>query len=148
MSNYGIGGNEVQTDASEAFGEIPQNRTLMAEKLTNDPPVKPQVIHGLQTMDHVFAHFNPNVDVEFEDSEGVSRKESLRFGNLGDFGIKGLTAQSEFLTDNTAQADEYSKIIKQLKTNKILKSAISDPTAKAALLESIYSMIAELQNNK
>jgi hypothetical protein len=148
MSNYGIGGNEVQTDASEAFGEIPQNRTLMAEKLTNDPPVKPQVIHGLQTMDHVFAHFNPNVDVEFEDSEGVSRKESLRFGNIGDFGIKGLTAQSEFLTDNTAQADEYSKIIKQLKTNKILKSAISDPTAKAALLESIYSMIAELQNNK
>jgi hypothetical protein len=148
MSNYGIGGNEVQTDASEAFGEIPQNRTLMAEKLTNDPPVKPQVIHGLQTMDHVFAHFNPNVDVEFEDSEGVSRKESLRFGNIGDFGIKGLTAQSEFLTDNTAQADEYSKIIKQLKTNKILKSAISDPTAKAALLESIYSMISELQNNK
>jgi hypothetical protein len=148
MSSYGIGGNEVQTDASEAFGEIPQNRTLMAEKLTNDPPVKPQVVHGLQTIDQVFEHYNPNVEVEFEDAEGVSRKESLRFGNLGDFGIKGLTAQSEFLTDYTAQAEEYTKIIKQLKSNKILKTAIGDPVAKAALLESIYSMIAELQNNK
>lgn len=148
MSNYGIGGNEVQTDASEAFGEIPQNRTLMAEKLTNDPPVKPQVVHGLQTIDQVFEHYNPNVEVEFEDAEGTSRKESLRFGNLADFGIRGLTAQSEFLKDNTAQAEEYSKIIKQLKSNKILKAAISDPDAKAALLESIYSMIAELKNNK
>jgi hypothetical protein len=148
MSSYGIGGNEVQTDASEAFGEIPQNRTLMAEKLTNDPPVKPQVVHGLQTIDQVFEHYNPNVEVEFEDAEGTSMKESLRFSGLADFGIRGLTAQSEFLKDNTAQAEEYSKIIKQLKTNKILKTAISDTEAKAALLESIYSMIAELKNNK
>ena len=35
-NNYGIGGNEVKTDASEAFADIPQNRTLMAEKLTKE----------------------------------------------------------------------------------------------------------------
>ena len=53
-SNYGIGGNEVKTDASEAFGDIPQNRTLIAEKLTKDTPVKPEVVHGLQTVEQVF----------------------------------------------------------------------------------------------
>jgi hypothetical protein len=148
MSNYGLGGTEVKTDASEAFAEIQQNRTLMAEKLTNDPPVKPVVIHGLQTVEQVFGHYNPSVEVDFEDMEGKSRKESLRFSNLGDFGIKGLTAQSEFLKDYTTQTEEYSKIIKQLKTNKILKSALSDVSAKAALLESIYSMIAELDSAK
>lgn len=147
-NNYGIGGNEVKTDASEAFADIPQNRTLMAEKLTKDAPVKPEVVHGLQTIEQVFAHFQPELSVDFEDAEGVSRNETLRFGNLGDFGIKGITAQSEFLKDNAAQKDEYLKIIKQLKSNKILKSALSDPDAKQALLDAINGMIAELQHNK
>jgi predicted component of type VI protein secretion system len=148
MSSYGIGGTEVKTDASEAFADIPQNRTLLAEKLTNDPPVKPQVVHGLQTIEQVFEKYQPNVDVEFEDLEGTSIKETLRFSNLGDFGIKGITAQSEFLKDFTTQREEYSKIIKQLKSNKILKAALTDKEAKAALLDAIYSMIAELKNNK
>lgn len=147
-NNYGIGGNEVKTDASEAFGDIPQNRTLMAEKLTKDAPVKPEVVHGLQTIEQVFAHYKPELGVDFEDAEGVSRKETLRFNNLGDFGTKGITAQSEFLKDNAAQKEEYLKIIKQLKSNKILKSALSDPDAKQALLDAINGMVAELQNNK
>ena len=62
--NYGIGGNEVKTDASEAFADIPQNRTLMAEKLTKDAPVKPEIVHGLQTVEQVFAHYKPNISVE------------------------------------------------------------------------------------
>jgi len=74
-SNYGIGGNEVKTDASEAFADIPQNRTLMAEKLTKDAPVKPQIVHGLQTITQVFDHYKPTVEVEFEDADGTSKKE-------------------------------------------------------------------------
>lgn len=147
-NNYGIGGNEVKTDASEAFGDIPQNRTLMAEKLTKDTPVKPEVVHGLQTIEQVFAHYKPDLTVDFEDAEGVARKETLRFGNLGDFGTRGITAQSEFLKDNAAQKDEYFKIIKQLKSNKILKTALADPDAKKALLDAIKGMAAELENNK
>lgn len=147
-NNYGIGGNEVKTDASEAFADIPQNRTLMAEKLTKDAPVKPEVVHGLQTVEQVFAHYKPELSVDFEDAEGQTRKETLNFTNLGDFGTKGITAQSEFLKDNAAQKEEYLKIIKQLKSNKILKSALADPDAKSALLDAINGMIAELQNNK
>ena len=146
--NYGIGGNEVKTDASEAFADIPQNRTLMAEQLTKDAPMKPQVVHGLQTVEQVFAHYKPSVDVEFEDADGVSKKETLSFANLGDFGAKGITNQSEFLKDNAEKSDEYLKIVKQLKSNKILKAALTDPDAKQALLDSIQAMIAELKNNK
>ena len=146
--NYGIGGNEVKTDASEAFADIPQNRTLMAEELTKDAPVKPQIVHGLQTITQVFEHYKPTVDVEFEDADGISKKETLHFGGLEDFGMKGITEQSEFLKDNATQKDEFLKIIKQLKSNKILKSALADPDAKTALLDAIHSMMAELQNNK
>jgi hypothetical protein len=146
--NYGIGGNEVKTDASEAFADIPQNRTLMAEKLTKDAPVKPEIVHGIQTVEQVFEHYKPNVSVDFEDADGLTKKETLSFKNLGDFGVKGITEQSEFLKDSASQKEEYLKIIKQLKSNKILKSALSDPEAKKALLDTIHGMIAELKNNK
>ena len=146
--NYGIGGNEVKTDASEAFADIPQNRTLMAEKLTKDTPVKPEIVHGIQTVEQVFEHYKPEVAIDFEDADGTTKKETLNFKNLGDFGVKGITEQSEFLKDNASQKEEYLKIIKQLKSNKILKSALSDADAKKALLDAIQGMVAELNANK
>ena len=146
MANtYGIGGTEVKTDANEAFAEIPQNRTLMVEKLTNDPPVKPVIQKGLKTVEEVFEHFKPEVDVEFEDLDGVSKKETLKFGNLGDFGAKGITRQSNFLKDLDTEKDQYVKIVKQLKTNKILKTAITDPEAKQSLLDSIRALLTEME---
>ena len=36
----------MRQDANEAFQEIPQNRTLMVEQLTADPPVKPEFVEG------------------------------------------------------------------------------------------------------
>jgi hypothetical protein len=147
-SNYGIGGNEVKTDASEAFADIPQNRTLMAEKLTKEAPVKPEVVHGLQTIEQVFEHFKPTLNVDFEDEHGKTMKEALRFTDLGDFGTRGITAQSEFLKENAGKKEEYLKVIKQLKSNKILKAALSNPEAKQALLNAISGMIADLEKNK
>lgn len=34
--NYGIGGNEVKVDANESIAEIPSNRTLIVQKLTDE----------------------------------------------------------------------------------------------------------------
>lgn len=145
---YGIGGTEVKTDANEAFADIPQNRTLLVEKLTNDPAIKPVVQTGLKTIEEVFEHFNPNVEVEFENAEGVGKKEMLKFHNLGDFGAKGITRQSSFLKDLDTEKDQYVKVMKQLKTNKILKTAIADPEAKQALLDAIRALLTEIDENK
>ena len=79
MFNYGIGGNEVKGDASEAFADIQQNRTLMIEKLTDNAPVKPQIVEGLTNVEAVFEHFKPNVDVEFRITE-----EDYRIRGPGD----------------------------------------------------------------
>lgn len=38
---YGIGGNEVKVDTSEAIANIPENRSLIVEQLTADEPVSP-----------------------------------------------------------------------------------------------------------
>jgi hypothetical protein len=144
LSNFGIGGNEVPLDANEAILEIAQNRTLIAQKLTGETPIRPEIVEGLSTIEQVFEHFKPEVKVNFEDTEGVVQFEELKFKNLGDFGIKGITAQSKFLTDLQVEKDQYQKIIKQLKTNKILKAALEDPEAKIALMESIEGLINEL----
>ncbi|WP_346882945.1 hypothetical protein [uncultured Algibacter sp.] len=145
---YGLGGTEVQTDANEAIQEIPQNRTLFVEKLTHDQPIKPEIVKGLKTVEDVFEHYKPEVDVDFEDSDGVTKKETLNFSNLGDFGAKGITRQSQFLKGLNTEKEQYVKIIKQLKTNKILKAALTDPEAKVALMESIRALISEIEENK
>ena len=148
MAIYDIGGSEVKGDASEAMSEIPQNRTLMVEKLTKEAPVKPEVAEGLKTIEEVFEHYSPTVEMEFQDSEGGTRKETLRFKNLGDFGIKGITNQSEFLKELTAKKEQNQKIIKHLKSNKLLQKALENEDTKTALLNAINALIKELKDNK
>ncbi len=142
---YGLGGTEVKTDANEAIAEIGQNKTLLIQKLTEDQPIKPEVVTGLKTIDDVFDHYKPQIEVEFEDPDGVESKETLSFSHLGNFGKKGIIDQSKFLNDLDTEKDQYLKVVKQLKSNKILKAALADPEAKEALLKSIQSLIAELQ---
>jgi len=144
-SKYGIGGTEVQTDASEAILEIGQNKTLFIQKFTQDQPIKPEIVSGLTSIDHVFDHYKPQIEVDFEDSDGVESKETLKFSHLGNFGKKGIINQSKYLNDLDTEKDQYLKVVKQLKSNKILKAALADPDAKEALLKSIQSLMAEIQ---
>ncbi len=145
---YGIGGMVQENEAFEAFADIPQNRVLLAEKLTADAPVKAEVVEGLTTIEQVFEHFKPAIDVDFETEEGTGKKETLRFANLGDFGVKGITAQSEFLNELTMKREQFRKIIKQLKTNKLLKQAISNSESKKNLINSLQALITELEQAK
>lgn len=144
MQTYGIGGTEVEGDASEAISEIAQNKTLMVEKLTAEAPFKPEIVEGLTSIDDLFTHFQPAVEVDFEDAEGNSREEQLAFRGLADFGIEGITAQSKFLQDLTNQKDQFMKIVKQLKSNKLLRKAIENSETKEAMLNSIYALIKEI----
>ena len=52
--NYGIGGNEVKVDANESIAEIPSNRTLIVQKLTDEAPAAPESVYGLETIEDVF----------------------------------------------------------------------------------------------
>ena len=147
-NNVGIGGTEVKLDANEAFQNIPANKVLMAEKLTSMPPVKPEITEGLTDVEAVFAHYKPKVEVGFEDGNGVTRNETLQFNHLGDFGIKGITAQSPLLSDLNTKKEQYQKIIKQLKSNKLLKSALAIEDGKKNLIGALQSLLTELKENK
>ncbi len=141
----GIGGNEVPLEVNEAISEIPQNKTLIAQKLTQDAPSKAELVEDIKSINQAFEHFKPECDIEFEDIDGVEIKETLKFNNLGDFGSKGITSQSDYLNDLNVEQEQLQRMIKQLKTNKILKSVLQEPEAKEAFLNSLQSLINELE---
>jgi hypothetical protein len=147
MYEYGVGGNDVPQDASEGLADLQQNRTLFVQKLTDDDPVKPVPVYDLKTVEEVFDHFKPKVSVEFEKEDGSLQEDEIRFGNLGDFGTKNIVAQSPFLTDLNIQQEQYQKIVKQVKTNKLMKVVTENSEAKAAFIASLQALIQELEEN-
>ena len=147
-SSFGIGGNEVRQEGQEAILEIQQNKTLIAQKLTTKTPSKPEIVTGLKSIDEVFEHFDPKINVVFEDNKGQSVKEELTFKNVGDFSIKGMMEQSPFLNDLKTKNEQYAKLIKQLKTNKILKLALQDADAKQSIIDSIETLINEINQSE
>lgn len=146
MPEYGIGGTERPTETSEAISELQMNRTLVVEKLTQDEPIRPQVVQGLTTIEGVFDHFKPECEVDFENEEGVEESEMLRFTNLGDFGVKGITNQSEFLQGLNIQQSELQKVVKQLRSNKVLMKALQDSEAKESFMSALQELIKELDD--
>jgi len=131
----------------EGFVEISPNKTLFIQKLTNEAPIKPEVVENLQTVEEVFDHFKPNCDVELDREDGSTMKENFAFGGVGDFDIKNLTNKSDYLKNLSLENDAYLKIIKQLKSNKSLKNVIDNPETKNAFVNSLKALVSELEDN-
>lgn len=146
MYNYGIGGNEVEVNASEAISDIPANRTLLIQKLTNESPVNPEAIYGLQTVEDVFEKFSPKIDIEFKDKSGADVKESIQFKNLGDFNPKAIKENSSFLSRLNIEQEQNTKTVRQLTSNRALKKALENPETRAAILELLENSLKEIEN--
>jgi len=146
MVTYGIGGEERKANnAAEAISDIPLNRTLFVEKLTHDPAYKPEVVHDLKNIDEVFQNYHPEVELDFETEEGSSVNEVLRFQSLSHFGKQGIIAQSSFLQNLNAEVNDLQKIIKQFKSNKILKTVLENPEGKENYLTALKALVQELE---
>ena len=132
----------------EGFVEISPNKTLFVQKLTYEDPIRPEIVENLQKIEDVFEHFKPACSVEMDKEDGSTLKENFSFGGLGDFDAKNLTNQSNYLKSLSMENDAYLKIIKQLRSNKSLKNVIDNPTTKAAFVNSLKSLLAELDEKE
>jgi len=148
MFDFEIGGNEIKPESAEGIISIPFNRTLLAQKLTQQAPINPETVYGLKTVGAVFEHFKPEVEVEMESVEGMPVKETMRFLSVADFRVKEMVAQSPFLRSLDAQYQEYTQISRRLQGHRILQTALSNPDTKAALIETLQALIAELDQNE
>ena len=144
--DYGIGGNEVNVDANESIADIPSNRTLLVQKLTDEAPVSPETVYGLQTVEDVFEHFSPSVNVEMQDDNGEDVLETMRFKNLGDFNADKLKENSDFLSKLDVEKEQNIKIDRQLSSNKALLKALANPETRQAILDLLQSSLDEVNN--
>lgn len=146
MFEYGIGGTERKLDdANEGVADIPMNRTIFAQKFSQEAAFVPEPIYGVKSTEEVFQYFNPNAEIEFETEEGTTVSETLQFKNLGDFGSKGIKNQSRYLQELANKEDQHLKIIKELKSNKAIQTIVQNQDTKAAFLTAIQAMIKELE---
>ncbi|AIL45470.1 hypothetical protein BAX96_11655 [Elizabethkingia anophelis] len=145
MYNYGVGGNEIKVDANEAIQEIQENRSLLVSQLTSDESMVPEVVRGLKTIEDVFRHFQPSVSVQHEKEDGSFVDEEFRFQTLGDFTPKSLTQNSQYLQQLSIEQEQYNKILRQLKNNKILRNMLENEQTKAAFVEVLKEVAKELE---
>lgn len=146
MYNYEIGGNEVNVDANESIADIPSNRTLLVQKLTDEAPVSPETIYGLQTVEDVFEHFSPSVEVEMQDDNGEDVVETIHFRNLGDFDVEKLKEHSAFLSKLDVEKEQNIKIARQLSSNKALLKALANPETRQAVIDLLQASLDEINN--
>lgn len=82
---------------------LDNNKTIIIDQYTSDIEVgNSELFEGAKTMQDVFNHFKPTVDVEFEDEQGGIVSEKLHFNEMRDFEANGgkgnLVANSQFLS--------------------------------------------------
>ena len=146
LYEYGVGGNEVKIDANEAIAEIPSNRTLLVQKLTEEAPLQPETIYGLETLEDVFERFQPSVELEFQDQEGNEIPEKLDFKGLSDFSAKKLKENSPFLSQLNIEREQYLKRSRLLSSNKALLKSLSDEEARAEMIQVLEASLVELED--
>lgn len=146
MFNYEVGGNEIKVDANEAINEIQHNKTMLVTQLTDEEPIQPESVSGLTTVDAVFKHFKPTIDVEMEDADGSAVKETMKFGKLDDFTPKGIVKQSGYLNKLKIEQEQYFKVMKQLKSNRVLQTMLANPETKGAVIDALKNIASELES--
>ena len=145
LNEVEIGGQLVPQQSFEAIANISSNKTLLVQKLTKKP-TKLEPVKGLKTIDEVFNHFAPGVEVEFEDDNGTTKREELKFNSLLDFKKDGIINQSNFLKELQNEQDACNAIVKRLKINKILKTAVQNPESKKSFIQALQAVINEIDS--
>lgn len=125
--------------------EIPNNRTLFIQQLTEEAPAEPEFVEDCETINDVFAKFSPSKTVSMENEDGIPMETDLQFKSLMDFGKDGIVQQSELLQELNADKEMYTDFIKRVRSITILQKLLNDPEAKTAYLDYIAKQIEELE---
>ena len=141
-------GGNVDPNANQGYEKIealPPSRTLYVSAFNNNPEM--EKVTGLESVEAVFEHFKPQIDAEFLDEEGAPVFETLSFNKMNDFSPDGMLEQSPFLKGLSEKEYNYDRFYKNLKNNRQLQKALSDPETKAAYAAALQTLIAELKES-
>ncbi|WP_026629668.1 type VI secretion system contractile sheath small subunit [Dyadobacter alkalitolerans] len=141
-------GGNVDPDANKGYEKIealPPSRTLYVSAFNSNP--EKEKVTGFETMEAVFEHFKPEVEAEFEDENGAPVFETMSFTKMKDFSPEGMLEQSPFLKELSGKEYNYDRFYKNLKNNRQLQKALSDPATRATYLSALQTLIGELKES-
>ncbi|MGE9312450.1 type VI secretion system contractile sheath small subunit [Niabella sp. CJ426] len=137
--------SDTNGNLAETLNHISANRTLIAKKLTLEEALSPEVVHGLQTVEQVFNHYQPTLHFGFDDAEGLTRSEELKFKTVDDFSCSSITRQSPFLNHQLEKKKIYLKLAGQLKTNQPLRDVLADKNKRKAFEAMLKAIMEDLK---
>ncbi len=143
LYGYTIGANINEKDAPAGVKIVPDNKTLIALQLNDEPDDVPEPRRH-KNMKEIFQHYQPHKEVDLNTKEGDSDSMVFKFNGMKDFTKKGLVQQSELLQDLEEEEGMYAKFKDVLRTNEKLKGVISDPEHKKEFVELLEALIEEL----
>lgn len=138
---------EARDKAAPAIAEIPENRTLYMGQFTEKPPTKPEMTYELETMEDVFAHFKPEVKIEYQNAEGGAVNEPTSFNSVGDFNPESIVDRSAYLSELSQKAADHQVFAQRLQSNRPLQAVLQDPEKKEAYLTILKHLIEELERS-
>ena len=132
---------------------LDNNKSIIIDQYTSDVEVgNSELFEGAKTMQDVFNHFKPSVNVEFEDEQGGIVSEQLHFNEMRDFEANGgkgnLVTNSPFLSGAKSKVDVSAKIRKQIEQNRRLRDILKDAESKAELKELLEALLQEIKEQK
>ncbi len=143
---YGVGATSMPVETNVALGPLPENKTMVVQKLTQEAPDEAVLVKGIENMEQVFQQFQPKVELDFDNEDGSTSPQELRFESIVDFKPEKMMEKNEFLKDLNAQKDEYGNIHSKLKANTSLQKVLANDEQKQAFIAVLNSFITELQN--
>ena len=140
-------------ESNAKVSPLDNNKSIIIDQYTSDVEVgNSELFEGPKTMQDVFNHFKPSVEVQFEDEQGGIVTEQLHFNEMRDFEANGgkgnLVANSAFLSDAKSKVDVSAKIRKQIEQNRRLRDILKDEEGKAELKELLEELLKEIKEQK
>lgn len=147
MANKTFYSKRKDIESEDGINGLSQQNTLYADQFTDVEYSTPDLIPFKATsMEEVFEHYDPRTTVSMQDEEGQNVNEEFAFRDIKDFDDEQLIAQSDHLRGEKAKADAYNAIIRQLKQNNALKTALKDAQARDHLKDAIRALLKELKD--
>lgn len=136
-------------ESNAKVSPIDNNKTLMIDQYTKDAePGNPEFVEDIQNINDAFAHFKPQVEVDFIDEEGGSVNETLKFNDIRDFEAQGgkgrLVQNSAFLSSVKKKIDTNVKIRKSIEQNRKLRDMLKEAGSREELKQMLQAMLDEL----
>ena len=140
---------DIEEDPGAKVNALDANKTLIIDQYSSEAPVEAELFQEAKTMQDVFNHFKPTVDVEFENENGELVPETLHFNEMKDFDVKGgkgnLVTNSPYLNNIMVHAEGTAKVRKQMEQNTKLRTILKDQQAREALKSMLHAMLDELE---